>query len=129
MASRPRASRCRRQSWTPLAPASTPRWPSPFIAAMGGRFLIPVSAEVRGNAGVAAGDAVEVDVAVDSEPRTVEVPADLAAALEASGSARRAFDALSYSNQARQVGAAEGAKSQETRQRRIAKVLAELAGC
>ena len=51
------------------------------VARMGGRFLIPLSAENRTAAGVAAGDQVDVDIALDSGPREVAVPADLAAAL------------------------------------------------
>lgn len=98
------------------------------VASMGGRFLLPVSAEVRAGAGVAAGDVVDVDVELDTAPREVEVPADLAAALAASPAAARAFAALSYSNQRRHVLSVEGAKTAETRERRIAKAVAELAG-
>ena len=98
------------------------------IASMGGRFLIPVSAEVRAGAGVSAGDVVDVDVELDTSVRTVEVPADLAEALTAAPGARAAFDALSYSNQRRHVLAVEGAKAAETRARRIAKVVEELSG-
>jgi uncharacterized protein YdeI (YjbR/CyaY-like superfamily) len=93
---------------------------------MGGRSLIPVSAEVRANAAVAAGDEVDVDVVPDTQPRTVAVPDDLEAALAAQPAARAAFDGLSYSNQRRHVLALEQAKTEETRQRRLAKVLAEL---
>jgi bifunctional DNA-binding transcriptional regulator/antitoxin component of YhaV-PrlF toxin-antitoxin module len=98
------------------------------IATMGGRFLIPVSAEVRAGAGVAAGDVVDIDVELDTSVRTVEVPADLAAALKAAPAAKEAFDALSYSNQRRHVLAVEGAKAADTRARRIAKVVDELGG-
>jgi bifunctional DNA-binding transcriptional regulator/antitoxin component of YhaV-PrlF toxin-antitoxin module len=98
------------------------------IATMGGRFLIPVSAEVRAGAGVAAGDVVDVDVVIDDSVRTVDVPADLAKALKAAPAALKAFDALSYSNQRRHVLSVEGAKTQETRDRRIAKVISELGG-
>ncbi len=94
------------------------------VATMGGRLLIPVSAEVRKGAGVAAGDELDVDVALDDKPRTVAVPADLAAALEAAD-ARAAFDALTYSNQRAHVLAVEGAKAAETRARRIAKVVSD----
>ena len=96
------------------------------VGSMGGRSLIPVSAEVRAKAGVAAGDQVDVDVVVDTEPRTVEVPEDLAAALERAPAARRAFEQLSYSNQRRHVLGVTQAKTGETRQRRIDKVVAEL---
>jgi hypothetical protein len=96
------------------------------IATMGGRFLIPVSAEVRAGAQVAAGDIVDVDVELDSAPRTVEVPDDLAAALAEAPAAAAAFAGLSYSNQRRHVLAVEGAKAADTRARRIAKVVDEL---
>ena len=98
------------------------------IATMGGRFLLPLSAENRTAAGIAAGDAVDVDVALDTAPRTVQVPADLAAALDADPAARARFDALSYSHQRRHVLAVEGAKAEATRARRVAGVLAELNG-
>lgn len=94
------------------------------IAPMSGRFLIPVSAEVRAASGAAAGDEVDVDVEVDDAPRTVDVPADLAAALD--GGPHTRFDALSYSNQRRHVLAVEGAKTEATRARRIAGVVAAL---
>ncbi|MCO1656788.1 YdeI/OmpD-associated family protein [Pseudonocardia humida] len=96
------------------------------VAVMGGRYLLPVSAEVRAAAGVAAGDEIEVEVEVDTEPRVVEVPADLAAALAEVPAAQAAFAALSYSNQRRHVLSVEGAKAADTRARRIAKVVAEV---
>jgi uncharacterized protein YdeI (YjbR/CyaY-like superfamily) len=95
---------------------------------MGGRSLIPVSAEVRAKAGVVAGDQVDVEVVPDTSPRTVEVPADLGGALEREPAARQAFDRLSYSNQRRHVLAVEGAKTDQTRQRRIGKVITEMTG-
>lgn len=98
------------------------------IASMGGRFLLPVSAEVRAGAGVAAGDTVDVEVELDTSVRTVEVPPDLARALTAAPAAKKAFDALSYSNQRRYVLAVEGAKAADTRARRVAKTVAELGG-
>ncbi|MCW2718879.1 YdeI/OmpD-associated family protein [Pseudonocardia sp.] len=93
------------------------------IASMGGRYLIPVSAEVRKNAGVAAGDEVDVDVELDDQPRQVAVPDDLAAALDAEPATRAAFDAMSYSNQRAHVLSVEGAKAIETRARRVTKVV------
>jgi hypothetical protein len=96
------------------------------VARMGGQYKIPVSAEVRAGAGVAAGDEADVDVELDTAPRTVTVPADLAAALAADPDAQRAFGALSYSGQQRHVLSVEGAKAAETRQRRVAKAVAEL---
>ena len=96
------------------------------IGVMGGAFMIPVSAENRKLTGVAAGDEVEVTLELDDQPRVVEVPADLATALAAEPTAAAAFEALSYSNKSRHVLSVTGAKTDETRQRRIAKVVAEL---
>jgi hypothetical protein len=89
------------------------------VAVLGGRYMVGVSAEHRAGAGVAGGDEVEVDIELDTAPREVTVPADLAAALDAEPAARRTFDGLSYSNQSWHVLQVEGAKTDETRQRRI----------
>lgn len=96
------------------------------IGSMGGKSMLPVSAEVRAAAGVAAGDEVDVELTVDAEPRTVTVPDDLAAALDGDPAVRRAFDALSYSNKRRHLLAIDGAKTDQTRKRRIAKIVDEL---
>ncbi|HKN96714.1 MAG TPA: YdeI/OmpD-associated family protein [Pseudonocardiaceae bacterium] len=96
------------------------------IGSMGGRYLISVSADVRGKAGVAAGDEVDVDVELDTAPREVTVPADLAAALDADPVARRVFDGLSYSHKQRYVLSVEDAKTPQTRQRRIGKTIETL---
>ena len=60
--------------------------------------MLPLAAENRAGAGVEAGDEIEVDLALDTAPREVEVPADLAAALADEPEARAFFDGLSYSN-------------------------------
>lgn len=96
------------------------------VASMGGVFMLPVSAEVRDKANIAAGDEVEVELELDTAPREVEVPADFNAALDDDAEARRFFETLSYSNKRRLVLAIEGAKAAETRQRRIAKTVAGL---
>ncbi|HEY7046382.1 MAG TPA: YdeI/OmpD-associated family protein [Jatrophihabitantaceae bacterium] len=91
------------------------------VAAMGGRFLVPLSAENRGCAGVAAGDEVDVDIALDSARREVTVPDDLAAALDPK--TRAIFDALSYTHRKEWVRWVEEAKRAETRTARIAKTV------
>jgi hypothetical protein len=96
------------------------------IAVMGGRYMIGVSAEHRAGAGVAAGDTVEVTLKLDAEPRTVEVPEDLATALHAAG-VGDAFDRLAFSHRKEHVRAVEDAKKPETRRRRIDKVVEMLA--
>src|SRR5215203_3101834 len=98
------------------------------VASMGGRYLLPVSAEVRAAAGVAAGDELDVSIELDTEPRTVEVPADLAAALAEDPAAGDAFARLSYSHQRAHVLSIEGAKKPETRQRRVADTVRRLRG-
>ncbi len=96
------------------------------VAPMGGTFMLPVSAEVRERAGVAAGDEVDVEITLDTEPREVTVPPDLAEALDHDADARRFFAGLSYSNQQRIVLPIAEAKTAETRQRRIAKAISML---
>src|SRR5690348_3791840 len=96
------------------------------VAPMGGEYMLPVSAEVRERAGVAAGDEVDVDVELDGAPREVSVPPDLAEALDGDVEAKRLFEALSYSNKRRIVLPIEEAKTPETRQRRIAKAVSTL---
>jgi hypothetical protein len=91
------------------------------VAVVGGRYMVGVSAENRAGAGVAGGDEVDVDMELDTAPREVAVPPDLAAALDAEPAARRTFDGLSYSNKSWHVLQVTGAKTEETRQRRIAK--------
>lgn len=96
------------------------------VTPMGGRFLIPVSAEVRKQAGVAAGDEVDVDVELDTGPREVTVPADLAAALDQDAQAKAFFDGLSYSNRRWYTLWIESAKRAETRQARVVKAIGML---
>ena len=98
------------------------------VAVMGGRNLVGVSAENRAAAGVSAGDVIDVELVLDTEKREVEVPADLEAALTANPDAAAAFAALSYSNKSRHVLSIEGAKTDETRARRIAKAVSDLGG-
>jgi Bacteriocin-protection, YdeI or OmpD-Associated/Domain of unknown function (DUF1905) len=98
------------------------------VAPMGGVFLIGVSAENRQAAGVSAGDEIDVDIALDTEPREVTVPADFAKALDADAAAKQRFEALSYTHRREHVRAIEDAKTDETRQRRIAKAIAMLRG-
>lgn len=77
----------------------------------------------RAGAGVQAGDVLDVDVELDTAPREVAVPPDLAAALDAEPEARAFFDGLSHSNRSWHVLQVEGAKTDETRQRRVAKAV------
>ncbi len=96
------------------------------VAPLGGEFMLTVSAENREAAGVAAGDEVDVEIELDTEPREVIVPPDFADAINRDADARRFFDGLSYSNKRRYVMGIEEAKTAETRQRRIAKAVSML---
>jgi len=98
------------------------------VAVMGGRFLIPFSSDKRAATGIGGGDAITVELDVDTAPRTVELPDDFAAALDAVPGAREAYERLAPSHKKAHVTAIEGAKAAETRQRRIAKAVEALAG-
>jgi hypothetical protein len=96
------------------------------VAVMGGKFMVGVSAENRAKTGVSGGDEVDVELALDTEPREVTVPAEFAKALGANPGAKKKFDGLSYSKKQAFVVSIEGAKTQETRERRVAKAVEEL---
>ncbi len=84
--------------------------------------MIPLCQEHRRAAGVVAGEEIEITLALDTEPRTVEVPDDLRVAVEAAGVWER-FEKLSYTNRKEAVRSVEDAKTEETRVRRIAKII------
>lgn len=96
------------------------------VASMGGHFMIPLSAAHRNAAGLKAGDSVQVTLELDLEPRTVNIPDDLAAAFITKDGSRAAFEALAPSKRKEFVRQIEEAKTQDTRARRIAKVIAQL---
>ncbi|MBO1751762.1 DUF1905 domain-containing protein [Actinotalea sp. BY-33] len=97
------------------------------IASMGGRYLVTFNAETRRATGRGAGDEIEVALTVDDAPRTVEVPAALAEALRSHPDAAEAWAQLSYSKQRAHALSVDGAKTDDTRDRRVEKVLAALA--
>ncbi len=96
------------------------------IATVSGQSMVGVSAENRAGAGVKGGDEVDVEIALDTAPREVTVPPELAAALDAEPKARETFDRLSYSNKSWHTLQVTGAKTDETRERRIAKSIEAL---
>lgn len=93
------------------------------VAVMGGKHLIGVSAAIRKETGLRADDPITVTLTVDSTPRTVDISEDFAAALEAAPGTRAFFDKLSNSLQRYHVDNINGAKTDETRQRRIDKAV------
>ncbi|MEN0130722.1 MAG: YdeI/OmpD-associated family protein [Brevundimonas sp.] len=92
------------------------------VAPMGGRYLVSVSAAVRAEAGVAGGEEHEVTLELDDQPRTVEVPDDLATALADAG-VRAAFDAAAPSRRKEWVRGVVEAKAEATRARRVVAVV------
>lgn len=96
------------------------------VARMRGQCLIGISAANRAAAGIAEGQEVVLDVVRDDAPREVDEPSDLAEALDADLKARAAFDRLPFGLKRRHVATIEDAKDDETRQRRIEKLVATL---
>lgn len=98
------------------------------VASMGGKYLISFSSDKRAATGLAGGDPITVELTLDTVPRTVELPADLAVALAAAPSAQAAWERLAPSARKAHVMAVESAKATATRERRVAKIAADLAG-
>jgi hypothetical protein len=96
------------------------------VAPMGGGYMVGVSAENRAAAGVAGGETHDIELTLDAAAREVELPGDFAAALAGDPAAQRTFSGLSPSNKGYHVSLIEGAKTDETRQRRIQKSIATL---
>jgi hypothetical protein len=96
------------------------------VASRGERYLVGVSAENRERAGVAAGDEIDVDLELDTEPREVAVPPDLMAAFARDRRAATFFDTLTPSQKQWYALPIEQAKAAATRERRVAKALAML---
>jgi len=96
------------------------------VGKMGNKFMISLSAENRKNAGVNGGDVVEINLELDTEPRTVEIPSDLQKALEKNNTAMVNFEKLSPSKKKAIVLTVDQAKTEETRIRRIDKAIEQL---
>jgi hypothetical protein len=96
------------------------------IAVMGSKFMLPISNEHRQNAGLKAGDEIDVTLELDTEPRVLELPEDFAQALDGDAAAKEFYESLSYSKQQRFVLPVKDAKTPETRQRRMDKAINDL---
>ena len=97
------------------------------VARMGGKFLVPLSAEHRSAAGVEAGEQVRVGIELDTAARTTEVPDDLATALASSPEARATYDGCSPSQQKEWVRWITEAKKPQTRAARVERAIGTLA--
>jgi len=93
------------------------------IAVMGGVYMVGVSAVHRTGAGIEGGDEIEVTIQLDTDPRVVEIPAAFQKALNKNAVAKKYFDSLSNSKKKGIVVLIEGAKTDETRDRRIEKAI------
>ena len=96
------------------------------VAVYGGRYYLPLNRTNRAAAGVAAGETVSVELESDDEPRTIDVPEDLQAALAGDTEAAAAFERLSYTHRREYVEWITEAKREETRARRITKTVERL---
>ncbi|CAG0983302.1 hypothetical protein ANRL3_02272 [Anaerolineae bacterium] len=97
------------------------------LAPYGGTHYLGLNQTVRKAASIKAGDTITVTLELDESPRVVAAPADLAQALNANPAAQARWDKLSYSHRKEYVAAIEEAKKPETRARRIAKAIEQLA--
>jgi hypothetical protein len=93
------------------------------LAVYGGRTYLGLRADVRRAAGLEVGDSVDVVLERDDAPRVVEVPPALAAALEADGVARGAYDALAFTHRREYAEWIGSARREDTRERRVGKAL------
>ncbi|MET0275485.1 MAG: YdeI/OmpD-associated family protein [Acidimicrobiia bacterium] len=93
------------------------------MATMNDKQMISVSAAIRKETGLAGGDQIRVTLALADSPRPVDIPKDLAAAFKKNPKAKAFFDGLSNSVQRYHVDNINGAKTDETRQRRVDKAI------
>jgi hypothetical protein len=98
------------------------------VGVMGGKSMLPFSAQHRDASGIKGGDAIEVELERDLAPRTVDMPEDLAQALAAESDLHEAFLKQAPSRQKADVESVLGAKAVETRARRVAAIIAKLKG-
>jgi uncharacterized protein YdeI (YjbR/CyaY-like superfamily) len=96
------------------------------VAIMNGRRLVGISAAHRIAAGIAEGEEIDIDVALDTAPREVELPDDLSSALDGNPPARAAFDKLPFGLKGKHVRDIEAARTPEVRARRIGKLVEAL---
>ncbi|MEP6513326.1 MAG: YdeI/OmpD-associated family protein, partial [Parafilimonas sp.] len=89
-------------------------------------FMVGINADVREKAGVKGGDKINVEIELDTQPREITLPPNLQKALDKNSTAKKFFETLSYSKKKVYVVSLKQAKTDETRQRRIEKVLSDL---
>jgi hypothetical protein len=90
---------------------------------MGGRHMMPVNRTLCQGAGVKPGDIVDVVMERDLDERTVEAPPELLKELGKSKKAQERWDTLAYTHKKEMANSITGAKQEDTKQRRLAKVM------
>ena len=98
------------------------------VAVYGGRSYIGFRKEIRDAAGLEMGRTIAVTIEPDTEPRVVDVPEDLRRGLAKNAAARKRFESLSYSHRNEHARWVADAKKEETRARRVARVIEMLKG-
>jgi uncharacterized protein DUF1905/bacteriocin resistance YdeI/OmpD-like protein len=93
-----------------------------------GTYCLGVLKSIQDAAGVGFGDTISVEIELDSAPRVVEPPADLARAIATSKTMAASWEMLSFTNKKEMARSLEEAKKPETRERRLASALAKLRG-
>jgi len=96
------------------------------VGIMGGRALLSLSAARRAESGYAGGDEVEITLELDTEPREVVIPTALQQAFDANPEAAAAFTKLSNSRRRAEAELVAAAKTDETRDKRVARLLGVL---
>ena len=91
-----------------------------------GTFVLGVLKSIQETGGLKHGDTIEVLIELDTEPRTVEPPADLANALARDKRAAATWEKLSVTNKKEMARSLEEAKKPETRKKRLAAAVAKL---
>jgi hypothetical protein len=90
---------------------------------MGGGYCIGVNKTMREGANVKAGDEVDVVLERDTEERTMEAPPELRKELAKNKKACEKWDGLAYTVKKEMALSITGAKQEETKKRRLAKVM------
>jgi hypothetical protein len=93
------------------------------LSPCGGRHLMPVNKLLRAGAGAEPGDLVDVVMERDEEERTVEAPPLLKQALAKNKTAQANWEKLSLTHKKEMALAIAGAKQEETRARRLEKIM------
>jgi hypothetical protein len=93
-----------------------------------GTFCLGVLKAIQESAGVTQGDRITVELELDTAPRVIEPPPDLAKALARNPKAAAVWEKLSYTNKREIARSLDEAKKPETRERRLAAALKQLHG-